>query len=239
MIIDEYINYFMKSKLVEIGFEIIIDIENNISLIKKEESRILKIGVPYSRDNYNLYSPNWSISFILLQKLYADLCYPAIQRNNCFEPDQNWLREQYEYPTIICGAKIDTMNGVLFSKFKCLSIADFSGDLSKEYINNINVYVDYLNKSYWNTDKHFYSIVKTEVDLNNLTHNLNLYELSLYLTGIPPLKKIVLMGIVEDTTITEYISNYENTLKSISRNVVIDSILTSLANIKSYFDVRC
>lgn len=232
-ILLEFNNYIFKMY----GFENYIDSKRNI-YYKQTINNNIFIVWPGIRDE-QYWGCSASIVFSDLQVKYTNLCSAAITRNNKFVVTNEWLGENYSNPSINSNVKVDTPNGVIISKFYGLTLQDYLQDSAINSINDKDTYIGYLEEYMTNSALIFFKDVNNGIKLNSITNNVNKYELGLYLTGIPPLKKIVLMGIVEDTTITEYISNYENTLKSISRNVVIDSILTSLTNIKSYFDVRC
>lgn len=216
-----------------IGFVRKLDKDNNLSYSKELPGRGLIIWSGYRNDYF--WGASSSIVFKELQKLYTDLCHHAMARDVRFAPNKKWLEEQYNSSSINSNIKVQSPAGVLNSRFKGYSLADHFKNDSISKIDDIDKYIDYLDRYYEQSAKPFFTSLPDLMSLDKLTDNMDNYFLSLYLTGIPPLKKIVLMHIVDNPFKEEALQKYRDQLKSVPSDNTIEALLQSLQNIETYF----
>lgn len=235
----EIINELKKSRLIDLGFDIEQDRDKNINLVKRDKGSIARyIGIPYSRVSDEIFSASASIVFVDLQKLYTDLCYAAILRDKNQKPKKSWLEEQYGNYSINSNTKMESPNGLLHSVYNGYSLTEYYEDTKVGKDIDIKNYVSYLEKFYQISAEPFFSNVPDLKKLDEITENLDIYNLGLYLTGIPLLKKIVLMHIVDNPYKKEALKKYRDQLNSVQSNKTIEALLHSLENIEIYFDSK-
>ena len=97
------------------------------------------------------------------------------------------------------------------------------------------MYLSYLDKYFEVSANPFFSSINNLESLDVLTDKLDNYNLGLYLSGISPLKKIVLMNIVDNPGKADKFEMYKTKLSSLPSNKTIDALLYSLENIDTYF----
>ncbi|MCO5277408.1 MAG: hypothetical protein M9911_05415 [Saprospiraceae bacterium] len=230
----DFFNKLKRSTLLNQGYHIIIDRDRNLNFVKEENEKILSISVPYSRKDGTLYSASSSIIFTKIQKLFTDLCFKAIKGNLNFIPDSKWLSEQYKNATVSTGVKVQSPKGIIYSEFKDYSLKDYL-NAELDECQEVDLYKDYLDHYLRVSAEPFFTGIPDVVCLDKLTDNKDNYHLALYLNGIPPLKKIVLMYVVGNPQKEEALQKYKNQLSSIPSNNSIEAILYSINQVESYF----
>lgn len=233
------LNYLKNHKLLDYGFQLFVDTDNNISLLKETNNTFLRLSVPYSKTNFRLRTPNSTIAFKELQKLWIILCHEAITKQLDFIVTPQWEADNYPSYTTMMYSQTSTPTGIIESKFNNLTIEDYFNLRSEpDRVITLEEYSDYLIEYYTNYSKPFFEAIPDLFSLDKLTNELDLYHLSLYLSGNGALKKILLMQLTNNSKKESFLEEYRNRLEMNKTSPNITPILASLVKIKDYFNIN-
>lgn len=236
MSIKKIISKLEKSNLVKVDFKVKTDRDKNIFFEKETEKAFQTVSIPYSKKDFSLFTPNTSIAFKDVQKLWVDLCYEAISRTTNFKVTDKWKSEFYPSHTTVMYGKSKTSNGIIESKFKNLPVEEFYNlPEGVDKINDIEQYLSYLDEYYTQCSKPFFDAIPDIYTLDKITDGLDIYELSLYLTQNGTIKKILLMHLTKNPNKEQYFEEYKNRLLPNKNMPAVAAILSSLEKIKEYF----
>ncbi len=240
----EILKELAKSNLTGLGFSLITsDVENNLGFVKDCDSRLLRIGLPYSRNNFVFYNALTTICFKEIEKIYTDLCCEATigKINTSFTDVQK--KQHYLHHTTSIYIQVKTPNGVIKSEFNYLNISDLYPFTET---GNIDLYMKYLNKYYIDCALPFFKSIPDIQALDKLTDDKDEFEIALYLSNFSELKKIILANLTNNPKKDEYFYNFKNvmdinysipTIPMQSKEQILAN-LSSLEKIKKYFDIR-
>jgi hypothetical protein len=237
MNLENIIGTLKYSELVKFGFQITLDIDKNVYLVKDSQNRFLELSFPISKKDYTLYTPISSIAFKELQRLWVDLCYEAIARRLDFKVTPKWREEHYPSFTTQMYGQVNTPAGVIESKFKTLTVKDF---FNLEGIDNesigIEKYLDYLTEYYHQCSEPFFKAIPDIYVLDKMTDGLDFYHLSLYLSINPSLKKVLLTQITNNPNKKTYFEEFRNRVEPHKDLPNVAPVYASLMKIKDYFN---
>jgi len=222
-------NILQNTRPINSGFKIEIDKAQNIYFYKEEAKRTLRIGIPYSRQTNEIFTLSSSISFHRIQSLYVETCYPIISKNSKVTLKGADKKEQLNNATINTGKQIETPDGILNSRFKNIEIEKDTNPKEMKIMQYVN---DYYSKS----AEPFFTEINSITKLDKLTDNLSIYELSLYLTNVPMLKKILLKRQIDKEQAKYLLNSYRNKLTENKGNKMVELLLDCLKNINQIED---
>ncbi len=236
MSINKILDILKNTELVNQGFQLNVDKDKNVSLVKETGDTFLKLSLPISKKDFTLYTPNTTISFKVLQGLWADLCFEAITKKLDFKVTAKWREENYPSFTTQMYRQVNTPSGIIESKFKELTVPDY---FKLEGIDNRSIavekYLEYLTEYYYKCSEPFFNAIPDMFTLDKLTNGLDMYNLSLYLSDIPILKKVLLTQITNNPNKETFFCEYSNLLEPHKATANVAPIYASLMKIKDYF----
>lgn len=237
MSINKILNTLKNTELINQGFQLNVDKDKNISLVKETEKTFQKLSFPISKKNFTLYTPTSSISFKELQGLWVDLCYEAIARQLDFKVTTKWKEENYPSFTTQMYRQVNTPLGIIESKFTELTVPDY---FNLEGIDNRSIevgkYLEYLTEYYNKCSEPFFKAIPDMLTLDKLTDGLDMHNLSLYLSDIPILKKVLLTQITNNPKKETYFYEYSSLLEPHKTTTNVAPIYASLMKVKDYFE---
>ena len=230
---DSLYNNFFKDK----GFSMEISPTSGLHFKLTGDTKHWHITIPYksTHKSFQVGTPITSIGFLHLENLYIDLCYEGITRKKDFHITPKWKIDSISNSTTVLYIQSETPNGVIKSKFENLTVSDFFKLPKEEFTDVTDNYVEYLKTYFAKSATPFFNNVKDIHSLDNLTNELDIYQLSLYLTGIPSLKKILLMHLTDNPKRDKYLESYESRLKPHQTTPNVAALLSSLEKINDYF----
>lgn len=240
----EIINKLGKSDFTDLGFSLIIsDVAKNIGYVKDNGSCLLRVGLPYSRNSFAFQNALTTICFKELEKLFTDLCSESIigKINTEFTDEQK--EEHYLFHTTSIHVKKNTPYGDIESVFKYKELKDV---VLLEETDNIDLYIKYLNLYCKECAMPFFNSIPDIQALDNLTDEKDIFEIGLYLTHIPSLKKIIISNLTNNPKKNDYFYNFKNMMEVNYANTSIPAQsktqilanLSSLEKIKKYFGIK-
>ncbi len=236
MSINKVLDILRNTDLVNQGFQLNVDKDKNVSLLKETEKTFLSLSIPISKKNFTLYTPNTTISFKKLQGLWVDLCFEAITKKLDFKVTSKWRDENYPSFTTQMYRQVNTPSGIIESKFKELTVPDY---FNLEGIDNRSIeadkYLEYLTDYYYKCSAPFFKAIPDIFTLDKLTDGLDMHNLPLYLSDIPILKKVLLTKITNNPNKETYFDEYSAFLTPHKETPNVAPIYASLMKIKDYF----
>lgn len=220
-----------------IGFDIDNRDDSGISFIKRVGDIYKSISIPYkiAKDHIFLGTPVASIGIPYFEELVVDLCYEAIAREKDFKMTSKWKDEAISEATTILYVQAESPSGRIMSKFQNYTVENHFNKVFEGFVNDFSEYIEYLKKYNEESLVPFYESVKNINALDKLTDGLDIFHLSLYLTGIPSLKKIILMHLTNNSDREVFFEEYKKRLEPHKTTPNVAPIYASLIKIKDYF----
>lgn len=237
MNLESIIDTLKQSELVKLGFKVMLDIDKNVSMVKENENSFLALSFPISKRDFTLYTPISTIAFKELQRLWVDLCYEAIEGKKDFRVTQKWRKENYPSFTTQMYGRVNTPAGVIESKFKKLTVKEYFNleGLDNESI-GVEKYLDYLTDYYHQCSEPFFKAIPDMFVLDKITDGLDFYQLSLYLSINPSLKKVLLTQLTNNPNKEVYFEEFRNRAEPNKDLPKVAPVYASLMKIRDYFN---
>jgi hypothetical protein len=235
---NNIINYLKDHPLTGLGFELSVDTDNNLSFTKETQNNFLKLSIPYSKQDFSLKTPNTTIAFKELQKLWVELCYETIADQVGFAVSPRWMSDHYPSYTTMMYRQVNSPSGVLRSKFNNLTIEQYF-NLEEDHTNKSvspEQYVNYLVTYYDTCAKPFFEAIPDLASLDKLTDNLDIYHRALYLSANSTLKKILLMHLTNNPNKEAFTEEFRSNLEINKTSPNVAPLAASLQRIKNHFN---
>lgn len=226
------------SFFIKIGFDIEQSEDSEITFIKDEGDLVKFISIPFKVIDGNIYlsTPTSSIGIPSFEKLVIDLSYESFAMKKDFIATSKWKEEAKSEITTTLFVEADSPSGKIQSLFYNYTIENyFEHFYDSGFVNDFKNYIIYLEKYYEKSVKPFYESIFNLKSLDDFTNNLDLFQLGLYFTKVPPLKKIILMHLNENPNKDDFYNEYFNRLAPHKTSPNVAPIYSSLIKIKDYF----
>ena len=233
---NEIVEILRESNPLTNGYRIESDKDQNSYFILEQSNRKNVIWLYYSNEKKKLVGLGSSIVYSDIQRVYAELCYPIITKSLNQYLDKTSFQEQMNNPTINCGTTMETPNGIIESRFENYSLTEYNQLRATNNIDANQHILEFVDWYYKRIESSFFSRLKSIEDLDSITDNLNIYELGLYLTNVPKLKKIIIKYLLNKPEAIELQKEYENLLIPNKGDKMADLILECLRNIRLKYE---